>query len=58
MKRLREILARVGCFLLPLPPYSPDLNLIEPLWNSIKRKIALDEKSYPSFRLKVDAAFL
>lgn len=29
--RLPEILQTVGCTLLPLPPYSPDLNKIEPL---------------------------
>ena len=32
--RLGEIVATVGCTLLSLPPYSPDLNKIEPgaLW--------------------------
>jgi transposase len=58
LPRLREILAQVGCSLLLLPPYSPDLNKIEPLWNTLKNKIALDQKQYLSFRLKVDAAFL
>lgn len=38
--RRREILANVGCILLPLPPYSPDLNKIEPLWNTLKSRIA------------------
>lgn len=55
---LRALLAQVQCYLLPLPPYSPDLNAIEPLWNQIKHKIMLDTKSHPSFRHKVDAAFL
>jgi hypothetical protein len=33
-QRLRVLLEQVGCTLLPLPPYSPDLNKIEPgaLW--------------------------
>jgi DDE superfamily endonuclease len=34
-ERLRQLLAAVGCSLLPLPSYSPDLNKIEPLWNSL-----------------------
>jgi transposase len=51
-------LVGVGCSLLPLPPYSPDLNKIEPHWNTIKAKIALNQNIYDSFRLKVDAAFL
>ena len=57
-ERLSEILEQVGCLLLPLPPYSPDLNAIEPLWNQIKHKIMLDDTAHPSFRHKVDAAFL
>ncbi len=54
---LRPLLESVGCFLLFLPPYSPDLNLIEPQWQRLKTKIALDSKPYLSFHLKVDAAF-
>ncbi|BCM88330.1 hypothetical protein IAD21_00161 [Abditibacteriota bacterium] len=56
--KLRAILALKGCTLLPLPPYSPDLNPIEHLWNTLKTHIALDINTYPSFQHKVDAAFL
>ena len=55
---LGALLAQVGCTLLPLPAYSPDLNKIEPLWNTIKRKIELDDRLYCDFHHKVDAAFL
>jgi len=56
--RLEAILAQVNCFLLPLPRYSPDLNDIEPLWNSLKAKIAHTKHLFPDFRTAVDAAFL
>lgn len=56
-EKLRALLATKDCSLLPLPPYSPDLNKIEPRWNALKIKIALDTHSYPSFHEKVDAAF-
>ncbi len=49
MPRLQALLEEVGCSLLPLPPYSPDFNKIEPLWNKLKLKIALATlKSYES----------
>lgn len=50
--RLREILAKVGCTLLPLPPYSPDLNKIEPLWNTLKKRIAHNLQSL-TFQQKI-----
>jgi len=55
--KLRALLQQVGCQLLPLPPYSPDFNKIEPLWNTLKRKIETDTQHYPCFWDKVDTAF-
>ncbi len=57
-KQLTALLEQVGCFLLFVPPYSPDLNKIEPLWNTLKTKMMLDTRKHPDFRTKVDAAFL
>lgn len=57
-QRLQELLAQVGCWLMPLPCYSPDLNKIEPLWNSLKTRIAHNRHLHPDFRTAVDAAFL
>jgi transposase len=34
--RVRQLIERAGCRLLFLPPYSPDLNPIEPAWSKLK----------------------
>ena len=57
-ERLRQLLAKVGCWLLPLPAYSPDLNKIEPLWHTLKSRIAHSRDQHATFREAVDAAFL
>ena len=57
-EKLRPLVEAVECSLLPLPSYSPDLNKIEPFWQLLKHRIALDDRSHSSFRLKVDAAFV
>jgi hypothetical protein len=57
-EELRALLKAKDCFLLPLPAYSPDLNLIEPLWNTLKHTIMHDHTPDRSFRDKVDAAFM
>lgn len=56
-EHLRVLLESVGCGLVALPAYSPDLNKIEPLWNTIKHHIKMSLDPHLSFRQKVDAAF-
>jgi putative transposase len=38
--RIRKIIENVGCQLLYLPPYSPDLNPIEHYWAWLKNKLS------------------
>jgi len=36
---IKAVIEAAGCFLIYLPPYSPDLNPIEHYWHSIKNKL-------------------
>ena len=54
---LARLLETVGCSLLALPAYSPDLNKIEPLWNTIKQHIKLRSDPDLNFWERVDSAF-
>lgn len=47
-KCVREFAAAIGIELLFLPPYSPNLNLIERLWKFVKKKY-LNSIYYPTF---------
>jgi len=48
-RELARIVEEAGCHLLFLPPYSPDLNPIEPAWASLKRVVS---KGLPSAQCK------
>lgn len=50
--------ARTGAPLLYLPPYSPDLNRIEPCGAPLKNTIRKNIPRFPTFRQAADAAFL
>ena len=48
-KKVRNCAAELNINLIYLPPYSPNLNLIERLWKFLRSKI-LANKYYDSFR--------
>jgi transposase len=55
--KLKALLEPLGCHLLPLPPYSPDLNKIESLWHRIKSFVRHNHDPELNFHAKVNAAF-
>jgi len=53
---LQALLESVGCRLLALPPYSPDLNKIEHIWHKIKSIVRKNVDLSLSFSDKIDSA--
>jgi len=54
---LHAMAAKVGCTILYLPPYSPDLNPIEKYWANLKKKIRKIIKYANSFQDAITEAF-
>jgi transposase len=46
--RIQELIQSVGCRLLYLPPYSPDLNKIEQCWSWLKSRIRKPKNQFDS----------
>lgn len=56
-KQINSIAARHGVFVLFLPTYSPDLNLIEPSWANFKFWLCDNLAKYPSLDFAIMAYF-
>lgn len=52
--KTQELINSVGCQVLFLPPYSPDLNKIEPQWANLKQGIRANQNSDLTFHQKLD----
>lgn len=55
--KTQELIESVGCRLLFLPPYSPDLNPIENTWAVIKSRVKKISKFCSDFHGAIDLAF-
>ncbi len=53
--RIAELIEVVGCRLLYLPPYSPDLNRIEKCWAWLKSRIRQGLSHYASLRQAMES---
>jgi transposase len=56
--KTKELFAKAGCNIIFLPPYSPDLNKIEPQWANLKRKLQKLKKHTVSFLDSLDTCLL
>ena len=56
--KTKELFKKAGCNFVCLPPYSPDLNKIEPQWANLKRKLRKLNKHTSSFLDSLDTCLL
>jgi transposase len=56
-KETQRLIESVGCKILFLPPYSPDLNPIENTWAIIKGRIRTLQKTCTDFHHAINQAF-
>ena len=57
-KKTKELIESVGCKILFLPPYSPDLNPIEVFWANFKRMVREKVKTFKNLSASINESFL
>lgn len=53
--KVRDSIEAVGAKVMFLPPYSPDINKIEPQWAVLKARLKKDKHKYSEFSQNLDA---
>ena len=53
----QRLIEQVGCKVLFLPPYSPDLNPIEIFWANFKKMIQTNLKKFKTLTEAIDFSF-
>ena len=57
-KKVKELIESVGCKLIFLPPYSPDLNPIEKFWANMKKSIKEKTPEFTTIGKTISEFFL
>lgn len=57
-KKTKDLLESIGCRILFLPPYSPDLNPIEVFWANLKRTIREKVRVLQNLSVAINESFL
>jgi len=57
-QKTKELLESVGCTILFLPPYSPDLNPIEIFWANFKKLVQKNLMRFKKLSHAIDKSFL
>ena len=57
-QKTKNLIESVGCKILFLPPYSPDLNPIEVFWANFKRTVKEKIKMFKNLSQAVDDSFV
>ena len=52
--KVKALIEQVGCRLIYLPPYSPDLNPIEHVWANLKRFIRKNDNRQDNLSLAIE----